>query len=251
VDIAHVDPSYFDVLDAPVRAGRAFGEGDGADGARAVIVDQGFVDQVLGGRNPLGRQLRLMPKEGAPNGEERPWFEIVGVVKDLGMSAVWEREPAAGVYFPIRLDSGPLQMIVHARRGDPLALVPRIRTLAMAVDPTLRLAEIQRLDAVADPILWILRLWLRITAALTGMALLLSLAGIYAVLSFAVARRTREIGVRVALGASNRAVIAAIFRRPLTQVAVGVAAGALLVGVLLTLLAAPPDSPLTESGLSC
>jgi ABC-type antimicrobial peptide transport system permease subunit len=132
-------------------------------------------------------------------------------------------------------------MIVHARGGDPLALAPRIRTLSMAVDPTLRLAEIQRLDKVADPILWVLRLWMRITAALTGMALLLSLAGIYAVLSFAVTRRTREIGVRVALGASNRSVIAAIFRRPLTQVAVGVAVGALLVGVLVTLVAAPPD----------
>ena len=241
VDIAYVDPSYFDVLDAPVRTGRAFRAGDDAEGASVAIVDQGFVDQVLRGRNPLGRQLRLTPSGGAPVGNESPWFEIVGVAKDLGMSSVWEREAAAGVYFPIRLDRGPLQMIVHARGGDPLALAPRIRTLSMAVDPTLRLAEIQRLDAVADPMLWILRLWLRITAALTGIALLLSLAGIYAVLSFAVTRRTREIGVRVALGASNRGVITAIFRRPLTQVAAGVAAGTVLVGVLVTLVAAPPD----------
>jgi predicted permease len=250
VDIARVDPSYFDALDSPVRAGRAFREGDGAAGAPVVIVDQGFVDQVLGGRNALGRQLRLPPTDGAPADEERPWYEIVGVVKDLGMSAVWEREPAAGVYFPIRLGQGPLQMIVHARAGDPLALAPRIRTLAMAVDPTLRLAEIQRLDAVADPILWILRLWLRMTAALTGIAVLLSLAGIYAVLSFAVARRTREIGVRVALGASNRAVVTAIFRRPLTQVAAGVAVGTLFVGVLVALLAAPPDSGLADTSVA-
>jgi ABC-type antimicrobial peptide transport system permease subunit len=117
----------------------------------------------------------------------------------------------------------------------------------MAVDPMLRLGEIQRLDEVADDILWILRLWLRITAVLTGIALLLSLAGIYAVLSFAVTRRTREIGVRVALGASNRAVMTAIFRRPVTQVAAGVAVGTLLVGVLVTLLAAPPDARLAGS----
>ena len=244
VDFAHVDPSYFDVLGAPVRSGRAFRAGDEADGARVAIVDQGFVDQVLRGRNALGRQLRLAPKGGAPAGEESPWFEIVGVVKDLGMSAAWEREPAAGVYFPVPPDRSPLQMIVHARGGDPLALAPRIRTLSTAVDPTLRLAEIQRLDAVDDPLLWILRLWLRITAAVTGIALLLSLAGIYAVLSFAVTRRTREIGVRVALGASQRGVITAIFRRPLTQVAGGVAAGTLLVGVLALVLAAPPDSGL-------
>ena len=254
VDLAYVDPSYFDVLEAPVRAGRGFSAGNGGDSARVVIVDQGFIDQVLGGRNVLGRQLRLISRGGAPVGEERPWFEIVGVVKDLGMSAAWEREPAAGVYFPIRLDRGPLQMIVHARGDDPLALAPRIRTLSMAVDPTLRVAELQRLDAVADPLLWILRLWLRMTAALTGIAVLLSLAGIYAVLSFAVARRTREIGVRVALGASQRAVITAIFRRPLTQVAVGVAVGSLVVGVVVTLLAAPPaaglaDTPVASSAL--
>jgi predicted permease len=247
VDIAHVDPSYFDVLDAPVRAGRAFRAGDEADGARVVIVDQGFVDQVLRGRNALGRQLRLTPRGGAPAGEESPWFEIVGVVADLGMGAAWERQPAAGVYFPIRLDRGPLQMIVHARGGDPLALAPRIRALSTAVDPTLRLAEIQRLDQVADPLLWILRFWLRVTAAVTVVALLLSLAGIYAVLSFAVARRTREIGVRVALGASNRGVITATFRRPLAQVAGGVAVGTLLVGVLVTLLAAPPDAGLADA----
>ena len=250
VDIAHVDPSYFDVLDAPVRAGRAFRAGDEADGARVVIVDQGFVDQVLRGGNALGRQLRLTQKGEAPTGEENPWFEIVGVVKDLGMSAAWEREPAAGVYFPVRLDRGPLQMIVHARGGDPLALTTRVRTLSTAVDPTLRLAEIQRLDAVDDSLVWILRLWLRITAAVTGIALLLSLAGIYAVLSFAVTRRTREIGVRVALGASHRAVIAAIFRRPLTQVAGGVAVGTLLVGVLVLVLAAPPDSGLADVPLA-
>jgi putative ABC transport system permease protein len=249
VDIARVDPSYFDALDAPVRAGRAFREGDGGAGAPVAIVDQGFVDQVLGGRNALGRQLRLPPTPGAPADEERPWFEIVGVVNDLGMSAVWERERAAGVYFPIRVGQGPLQMIVHARAGDPLALAPRIRTLSMTVDPTLRLAEIQRLSEVADPILWVLRLWLRMTAALTGIAVLLSLAGIYAVLSFAVARRTREIGVRVALGSSNRAVLTAIFRRPLTQVAAGVAVGTIFVGVLVTLLAAPPDTGFTETSV--
>ncbi len=145
-------------------------------------------------------------------------------------------------------------MIVHARGGDPLALAPRIRTLALAVDPTLRLGEIQRLDQVADDLLWILRLWLRITAAVTGLALLLSLAGIYAVLSFAVARRTREIGVRAALGASNRAVMTAIFRRPLTQVAAGVAVGTLLVGALMTLVAAPsaaqlPGNPMASWAL--
>jgi ABC-type antimicrobial peptide transport system permease subunit len=94
----------------------------------------------------------------------------------------------------------------------------------------LRLYEFQRLDAVSDDLLWVMSLWMRATAGLTALALLLSLAGIYAGLSFTVARRTREIGVRVALGASSRRVVIAIFRRPLTQVALGVATGGLVIG---------------------
>jgi ABC-type antimicrobial peptide transport system permease subunit len=77
---------------------------------------------------------------------------------------------------------------------------------------------------------WFLRLWMRIMIGLTAIALLLSLAGIYAVLAYTVARRTREIGVRVALGASARSLITSIFRRPLTQVTIGVLAGTVLVG---------------------
>jgi len=90
--------------------------------------------------------------------------------------------------------------------------------------------------------LWIMGLWLRITAVLTAIALLSSLAGIYAVISFTVARRTREIGVRVALGASRRRVLAAIFRRPLTQVGAGVVAGGNLVVAIALVVAVPPDS---------
>jgi putative ABC transport system permease protein len=227
VGLASIDPSYFDVLQAPILSGRAFHAGDVASGARVVIVDHGFVDQVLSGRNAVGRRFRFV----AEGDEPQPWHEIVGVVKDLGMGWATHAGRDAGVYMPASLESGgPYNMVVHAR-GDPLSLVPTVRAIATAVDPTLRSSEPQRLSDVTDGILWILRLWLRITIALTAIAILLSLAGIYAVLSFTVARRTREIGVRVALGASPRRVVTAIFRRPLLQVAMGVMAGGVLVGV--------------------
>ena len=127
--------------------------------------------------------------------------------------------------------AGPLRIVVHVR-GDPMSLTPRLRTIVTEVDPAVRLSELQRVDQVTSGVLWILWLWLRITLLLTGIALLLALAGIYSVLSFTVARRTREIGVRVALGSDRRRVVAAIFRRPLTQVGVGVAAGGTLIAAV-------------------
>ena len=119
-------------------------------------------------------------------------------------------------------------MIVPAR-GAPLSIAPRVREVATAVDPTLRIGKLQRLDRTMDDQLWFNRLWIRMTMGLTAIALLLSLSGIYAVLSYTVARRTREIGVRVALGASARRVLTSIFRHPLMQVTGGVIAGIVLI----------------------
>ncbi|HEU4631213.1 MAG TPA: ABC transporter permease [Gemmatimonadaceae bacterium] len=234
VSFASIDPSYFDVLETPILAGRGFRPVDLAPDARVVIVDQGFVDDVLQGRNAVGRRVRFTDSrrpDADSVADARPWYEIVGVVKDLGMRHPIQRDPTAGVYLPAAPGStGPLYMIAHVR-GDPLALGPRVRALATAVDPTLRLSELQRLDTIADEVLWVLKLWLRVTVALSAIALLLSLAGIYAVLAFTVARRTREIGVRVALGASRRRIVAAIFRRPLTQIGLGAALGGSLIAV--------------------
>jgi putative ABC transport system permease protein len=120
-------------------------------------------------------------------------------------------------------------MMVHVRGGDPMTLAPRVRDVAMAVDPSLRLVNVKRANEANDDILWVMGLWLRITAVLSSVALVLSLAGIYAVLSFTVARRTREIGVRLALGASRQRVVIATFRRPLLQVALGVVVGTAII----------------------
>ena len=225
--IAGIDPSYFDVLEAPMLAGRAFNAADLAPGARVAIVDQGFVDQVLEGRNAIGQRVRFVEDgDDAAARSSDPWYEVVGVVKELGMGAP-TREGTRRRLLP-SCHPGPIRPGLHdgARAGRSDALGPQLREIAAAVDPTLRLSELQRVDEVTDGILWVVGLWLRVTILMTAVALLLSLAGIYAVLSFIVARRTREIGVRVALGASRRRVVGAIFRRPLSQVGLGILAGA-------------------------
>ena len=234
VSTAAIDPSYFDVLQVAMISGRAFNSGDLAPDAHVLIVDQGFVDNVMPGRNPVGHHVRFVSRQAGDSSTiEQPLYEIVGLVQQLGMTNAAQTQEEGGVYMPaLPGTNGALNMIVHGRGGDALALAPRVRALATAVDPTLRIEQMTRLDEVVTPLLWFLGLWMRVILGLTGVALLLSLAGIYAVLSYIVARRTREIGVRVALGATARRVITAIFRRPLIQVSLGVIAGSGLIAVL-------------------
>jgi len=111
-----------------------------------------------------------------------------------------------------------------------------VRTAATALDPSLRLVNLQRVNEANNDIRWVMRLWMRVTSVLSSVALVLSLAGIFAVLSFTVARRTREIGVRVALGASRGRVVVATFRRPLLQVALGIVVGTAIVFTAATLI---------------
>lgn len=246
---AYIDPSYFTVLQAPLLAGRAFQVGDIGPESHVLIVDQSFVEQVLEGRNAIGRRVRLAHYGDGPGSRTdltRPWYQIIGVVKELGMGSPYQRGRAAGVYMPTMPgQQGPSNMVVRVR-GDPLSFIPQVRALATTADPTLRLTKFQRADQVSDGILWIIKMWLKMTVALTAVALLLSLAGIYAVMSFTVARRTREIGIRVALGANARRVVGTIFRKPLTQVVFGVTVGAVLAGVFLVFMSTCQDGVCDE-----
>lgn len=229
--VARVDPSYFATLQTPVLAGRSFVPADLAPEPRVAIVDQSFVEQMLQGANPIGQQVRFSNRRDGTTAPG-PWIEIVGVVKDLGMGAPTRVDRAAGLYLPASPERLSRSYLMVHLRADPMALAPRLNEIVSAVDPTLRLSEVQRVDKVLDDLIWFVGLWLRITLIMTAVALVLSLSGIYAVLSFIVARRTREIGIRVALGADRRRVITAIFRRPLIQVSLGVLAGNLLLALM-------------------
>jgi predicted permease len=233
VGSAVVGPDFFDVLGAPVLSGRPFQEGDQGDAVRPVIVNRAFVSQVLGGANPLGRRLRYVnPRAPKP----QPWHEIVGVVRDLGMIGGDAGDIGAGFYHP----GAPAAMApVHVAmrvNGDSEAFAPRLRAIAAALDPALRLHEVQRLDK-AGASLWLESQFLyRILIIVSAVALLLSLTGIYSILAFTVSRRTREIGIRIALGADARRIVFAIFSRAISQVAIGVAAGGGLVFALTKII---------------
>jgi predicted permease len=248
--IAVIEPPYFDVLEAPVLSGRAFTAADAGPGAMVAIVDQGFVDQVLQGRSPIGQQVRVAANGNAAPAPSDPWYEVVGVVRELGVGAPTRRRRAAGLYLPATAAHfDTVYMMIHVRDGDSMSFAPHLRKIAAAVDPAVRLTEFQRANEVNSGILWVLGLWMRITVVMSAVALMLSLAGIHAVLSFTVSRRTREIALRVALGGSRQRVIAAIFRRPISQIGLGILVGTLLIFVVATRLTST-ELPGSESGLS-
>ena len=258
--VAAVDASYFEALDTALLAGRAFTAADAAPGARVAIVDQSFVDQVLEGRNAVGQQVRFRypgpperpwaprnPDEATGQGE---WYEVIGVVPELGAGSPMLPWRAAGFYLPVTPDRfDQVHMMVRVRSGDPMTVAPQLREIAAAVDPSLRLVTVQRANEVNNDFVWMMGMWVRITAVLSTVTLILSLAGIYAVLSFTVARRTREIGVRVALGASRQRVVAAIFRRPLFQVTGGIFVGTAIV-IAFAILLKYTDVPGSETALT-
>ncbi len=233
-----VAPDYFETMNAPVRQGRSFTQADTASGANVVMVNEWFVNLVLGGRNPIGRRIQYSKFEergelDAREKAEEPWYEIIGVVPNLAMSMGDFDPKKAGIYHVASAVSPlPVNMAVHVR-GDPMVLVPRVRELATAIDPDLRLYTPARLDLVNQNELEFFQFWIRMLALLCAVALTLSLAGIYSVMSFTVSRRTREIGIRRALGSDPRHIVLAIFRRPLFQVTGGVVFGVVVMCALM------------------
>ncbi len=245
VSAAGVDPDFFDVFQTPVIAGRGFAPRDAAIGANTVVVNQLFVDNILAGRNAVGRHIRYKVDDSQAVGgssEPGPWFEIVGVVRDLvpdpALPLNLDNPGKTVVYHTLgsnRTQSSPLYLATHVRSGDPTSVLPTLRRIAAEISPELRLSEVQRLDQGTSTDT---RAWTGLAnfiLLLSAIALVLSLAGIYAITSFTVSRRTREIAVRVALGAQVSNIVANVFRGPFFQVAMGVAVGCLMMGGMVAL----------------
>lgn len=235
--VAWVEPGFFQVLGAPIRVGRPFDSGDVASEPRVAIVNRSFVEELLGGRNAVGQRVRAAARGDEPAG---PWLEIVGVADDLGMlGGDVELRDEPGMYLPIGTsEPAAFQMAIHLPAG-PEAFAPRLRTIAAAVAPDLRLEELRRLDRVSESRWRESEFLARLLGGVGVVALILSLTTIYSVMSFAVSRRTREIGVRVALGSSRRRIVQSVFRGPLVRVGVGIVLGMGLVGLVTRGLVGP------------
>lgn len=215
-----VDRAFFEVFDIPVLAGRTL---DGRDfsAVATAVVDQTFVRQVLGDGNAIGRRVRPVP---APGSEHGRWYEIVGIVSDrpanTSQGRMYVSAPPGERGAP-----SPIQLALHGG-PDPVAMSRRLQEMGTNLDPILRLDEVRRLDEVYGETQMSNNLTSYALAIVMLSVIVLSAAGLYALMSFTVTQRRREIGIRTALGARPRRLLASIFARALWQVAAGVAVGA-------------------------
>ncbi|MGH9383615.1 MAG: ABC transporter permease [Vicinamibacterales bacterium] len=229
VRTTEVGVNFVETFQAPMIAGRSFTDSDLAPGRHVAVVDRTFVRQVLGGHDAIGRHVRDAGGDGRPAG---PWMEIVGVVRDL----TDETNKAIGdsvIYRPASPEAvSPLYLAVHAR-SNPSAVMSQLRIIASDVDPTLRLIDLQTMDNVGEADRVALDFFARLLAGVSAVALLLATAGVYALMSFTVARCTWEIGIRVALGANPSRIVMSTFSRALAQVGLGLLAGSIPAAILV------------------
>jgi putative ABC transport system permease protein len=218
---------YFAVHDTSIAAGRAFDETDSTDAARPVaIVNEAFLRTALSSGDAVGRRVRPFdPRSGHSRGEA---LEIVGVARDVLTFEISQKGPGwvaqPTIYVPLTTTASTLRMTVRLRDA-PEQFVPRLKAMAARIDPTLVVHQPMPLENIDS----IDRLFLRIygfgVAFLVFAVVLLSTAGVYSMMSFMVAQRTREVGIRIALGANPTRLIRDVFSRALRQVGAGTVLG--------------------------
>jgi predicted permease len=225
--VVAIEPKYFAVFDTPILAGRAFDATDASDVRRPVaMVNEAFVRDVLSTGEAIGQRVQPFDRRGRRSPGEA--LEIVGVVRDSPRFEISQRGPAWAthptIYVPLTATASAVRMTLRMR-DDPQQFVPRMSAIAAGIDPTLVVHQPRRLERIDSIDVLFLRLYGFGVAFLVFAVLLLATAGVYSMMSFTVAQRTREIGIRTALGARPTRVVADVFSRALRQVAAGTALG--------------------------
>jgi predicted permease len=219
--MAAVGPGYHETFGARVVTGRGLQTADAAAPNRPVVVNEAFMRVV--GRNPVGARVRTLQR-----GSEReigPWYEIVGVVTDLGSLFPADWGEAAYIYRAASAaDVDPVVVAVRVS-GDAAPLSPRVAALASQVDAGLHLRDIVTLDDVVAQEQMRMVGGSVVFGSILLVALVFCAAGLYALMAVAVSRRTREIGIRIALGANPRRVLRTVFARAGRQLGGGIIAG--------------------------
>ncbi len=235
-----VSPGYFQAMGATLVRGRFFDERDAADAPKTVIVDEKLANHFWPGQDPIGRRL-YQPQDANHlfATDKTVFITVVGVVHDLKLANLIEGNGSVGAYFFPEAQQARRALVYAVRtKGDPAAMAGSVRAAIDGLDPQLPVFDVQTMAERMDASLAGQRSAMLLAMAFGVVALLLSAIGVYGVLAYLVAQRTKEIGIRIALGSSR----AAVFRLVLQEGLALVAAGFLLGGIGIVALKRGLDS---------
>ena len=245
-------PGYFQTLGIALLRGRDFNDGDVEGMPSVAVVDESFVRRFYPNDDPIGKRI----KRGGPK-SDRPWKTIVGVVRSVRSQRL-DATSLPQVYFPVFQEADEmynLSFAVRASGGEPLALAPGVRAAVLDVDHNQPVFDIKPLSEVVADSIALRRLALLLLCVSAIVAMLLAAAGTYGVMAYAVTQRTREIGLRMALGAQAGEVLGLVLRRGLRLALFGVTLGLVAAFALTRLMKAllfgvSPTDPLTFVGIA-
>ncbi|MGH9340957.1 MAG: ABC transporter permease [Acidobacteriota bacterium] len=239
-----IHPGFFRTLEVPLKLGREFTSGDGPAGPPVAVVNEVFARTFLANRNPIGQRF---------GSQENPReIEIVGVVADTRYNSL--RDPAKPMFFRPHLQRPGGQRTFAVRTAGELeAIVPALRKAVREIDPTLPLLNVTTQRTTVERNWQVERMFALVTALFGGLALAISAIGLFGLMSYLVARRTREVGIRMALGAQRGEVLWSVMREALVLVAfgvlIGLGAALATTGFLESLLfGLAPNNPVTIGG---
>jgi hypothetical protein len=212
---------YFSLLGPNLLRGKDFEDSDGMPGKETVIVSKTFAAQFFPGQDPIGKHIRLYSAEK----KARPWMTIIAVSPDLRQLHPQERSPDPLIVLPWRFENSPVMYVLLRTQGSPSALSASVRSEVQQMDQDLPLSDTMTLAAFFTRQHWYLGVFGTLFVVFALVALGMAAIGLYAVMAQGVSRRTREIGVRMALGADLRAIIRLVLGRGIIQLALGLVLG--------------------------
>ena len=234
-----VSPGYFRVLKIPLLRGRLFDDRDQSSKENVVIINESIAQRFFPGEDPLGKQTEDL---GNLLGKERHYFTIIGVVADVNHDSPEIQETPFQIYYPYTQSAGgfgtlKFATLVLRAEDDPHSAIMALRKAVATIDPDLPLSNVGSYGELIAKTFGTKRLAVTIVSLFSGAALLLAAIGLYAVLSYSLSQRTREIGVRMALGAQSSNIIGLITRQGLKIVGIGLVIGILAALALARLIA--------------